>query len=158
VTAAGEVALRRATAADLDALARLRWQFTFEDEEPGELRDDYERAFRLTVGEGIESGRWHVFVADAGGEVVAHMYVGLIEKVPRPVTGPRWLGYLTNVYTVPAWRGLGVGTRLLREIQEWCRAESVELLVVWPSEESVELYRRLGFERHWDPLVWLATV
>jgi GNAT superfamily N-acetyltransferase len=148
-------AFRTATAADLPALAAMRRTFTFEDPEPSATpRDDFEQAFEEIVGEGIASGRWTIWLAEADGEIVSHVYVGLIEKIPRPTRENRWIGYVTNVYTRPEQRGRGVGAALLEQVTSWASHVDVELLVVWPSEESVGFYESAGFASRRDPLVW----
>lgn len=148
-------AIRTATAADLPALAAMRRMFTFEDPEASATpRDDFEQAFEEIVGAGIASGRWTVWLAEADGEIVSHVYVGLIEKIPRPTRENRSIGYVTNVYTRPEQRGRGVGAALLARVTSWATREDVELLFVWPSDESVGFYERAGFASGRDPLVW----
>lgn len=66
-------------------------------------------------------------------------------KLPRPSAPPGAWGYVTNVYTLPEWRNRRVASELLRRVIEWARAERLELLIVWPSERSVEFYERAGF-------------
>lgn len=148
------IAFRTASAADIGTLAAMRLAFTFEDPEPGAVvRPDYDAAFKETVEEGIASGRWTVWLAEANGEILSHVYVGLIEKIPRPTRESRWIGYVTNVYTSPEHRGQGVGTALLERVGEWAAERDVELLFVWPSDESVGFYERAGFATGRDPLV-----
>ena len=108
------------------------------------------------MGEGIASGRWTIWLAEADGEIASHAYIGLIDKIPRPTRGSRWLGYVTNVYTRPEQRGRGIGTALLEQVTAWAVEHDIELLVVWPSEESVGFYERAGFVSGRDPLVWMA--
>jgi GNAT superfamily N-acetyltransferase len=86
--------------------------------------------------------------------IVAHAFVALLDKVPRPVETPRRIGYLTNVYARRSHRGSGLGGRLLEAVTGWAHASGIELLVVWPSEESISLYRRHGFASGEEPLVW----
>ena len=50
------------------------------------------------------------------------------------------LGYVTNVYTRPAYRGRGIGTRLMSHVLQWAREHDLESLIVWPSETSVRFY------------------
>ena len=144
---------RRGTRDDIPELAKMRRDFTFEDGVSPE-RDGYEDDFARVVGDGITSGRWAVWVAEVDGEIVSHMFVGLVDKIPRPTREPRWLGYLTNVYTRRAHRNLGIGAALLERVTAWARKSDVELLVVWPSEESLQFYERAGFASGRDPLVW----
>ena len=150
-----KIVFRTATASDLSSLAAMRHAFTFEDHAPpATSRADFGTAFEETVGTGIASGRWTVWLAETGNEIVSHVYVGLIEKIPRPTREHRWIGYVTNVYTRPEHRGQGVGTALLERVTAWAAERDVELLVVWPSEESISFYERAGFASGRDPLVW----
>ena len=151
-------AFRTATASDLPTLAAMRLAFTFEDPAPqATSRGDFEAAFEEIVGTGIASGRWTVWLAETANEIVSHVYVGLIEKIPRPTQEHRWIGYVTNVYTRPDHRGHGVGAALLERVTSWAAERDVELLVVWPSDESVGFYERAGFASGRDPLVWESS-
>ncbi len=151
----GDVVVRQATVRDVSELAALRRVFTEEDPPPGEPRADFGEAFREVVGEGLEDGSWIVWVAESEGEIVAHAFVALVPKVPRSVEAPSHLGYLTNVYTRPAYRGRGLGAKVLGAVTDWARQGGIELLIVWPSERSVSLYRRHGFASRGEPLVWV---
>jgi GNAT superfamily N-acetyltransferase len=149
--------VRRATVSDVPQLAELRRAWTYEEDAPDAtvVRGDFDEAFRRIVSDGIETGRWIVWVAEVGGEIVSHAFVAVIDKIPRPTVGFPAIGYLTNVYTRPEFRGQGFGTRVLDAVTAWSRNSDVELLVVWPSEESVSHYERHGFADRGEPLVWL---
>lgn len=147
--------IRLARSVDTQTLARMRYDWTVEDGMgPVRERGDFERAFVETVARGLADGRWRIWVADEDGAIVSHVFVGLIEKVPRPTRDARWIGYVTNVYTRPEHRGRGVGTLVLEAVQAWAADEGVELLFVWPSDESVSFYESAGFSSGRDPLVW----
>ncbi|MBA3566230.1 MAG: GNAT family N-acetyltransferase [Actinobacteria bacterium] len=88
--------------------------------------------------------------------MVSHAFIGLVDKIPRPTPEQRWIGYLTNVYTRPAFRSLGLGGLVLESVKTWASEEDVELLIVWPSERSVGFYRRHGFVGDAEPLVWMS--
>jgi GNAT superfamily N-acetyltransferase len=148
------VVVRQGTVSDVGELAALRRAWTFEDSDCPP-RSDYERAFTRVVGDGIVSGRWAVWLAEIDGAIVSHAFVGLIDKIPGPTPGHAAIGYLTNVYTRPEFRGRGIGGAVLDAVAEWARDEGIELLVVWPSKESVTHYERHGFANRGEPLVWL---
>jgi GNAT superfamily N-acetyltransferase len=149
--------VRRATVSDVPQLAELRRSWTCEEDAPDAavVGGDFDAAFARLVSDGIETGRWIVWVAEIGGEIVSHAFVGVIDKIPRPTVGFPVIGYLTNVYTRPEFRGQGLGTLVLDAVTAWSRDSDVELLVVWPSEESVAHYERHGFADRGEPLVWL---
>ena len=73
-----------------------------------------------------------------------------------PTHESRKIGYLTNAYTVPEYRNRGIGGRLLKAAQEDATNEDVELMLVWPSDESLGFYRDHGFNSERDPLIWKA--
>ena len=73
------------------------------------------------------------------------MFLQIIEKIPKPVPGSSSIGYLTNFYVVAAWRGHGIGGALLDEVHDHARATGLESVILWPSTESVPLYRRHGY-------------
>jgi GNAT superfamily N-acetyltransferase len=135
----------------------MRYVFTLEDLEPNAvLQAGYEEECRAFVLDAIKGGRWHVWVAEEDDEIVSHLFVALVDKVPRPVQEKRRIAYMTNVYTRPSHRGRGIGGELLRRAQEAARDADVELIIVWPSDESVSFYQRHGFNRPVEPLIWPA--
>jgi N-acetylglutamate synthase-like GNAT family acetyltransferase len=150
--------IRRASFEDVDELVAMRRDFTFEDEgsQGRASRPEYEIECREFLIEAISSGRWDIWVAEAGGQIVSHAYVALVDKVPRPVRENRRIGYMTNVYTRPSHRASGIGGRLVERAQEAARESDVELMIVWPSAESITFYKRHGFKEAVsdEPLIW----
>lgn len=139
------IRIRLASASDGAALAALRWEFSHGDggeaeENRSEFHDRWTRFWEAAQERG-----WLVWVAERDGQLIGNMWLQLVEKVPRPGNQIRYLGYLTNVYVKPEARGQDVGSRILAEVIAWSKRENLELLFVWPSSESVEFYRRAGF-------------
>lgn len=139
------ITIRLASASDGTALAALRWEFSQEDggdaeENRSEFHDGWTRFWDTAQARG-----WLVWVAERDGQLIGNMWLQLVEKVPRPGTKVRYLGYLTNVYVTPEARGQEVGGKILAEVIAWAKTENLELLFVWPSSESVEFYKRAGF-------------
>jgi len=81
--------IRHATSGDLGALIEMRRSFTLEDAPSEVLRPDYDTTMRTFLQNALNSGRWKVWVAEVGGEVVSHVYLALVDKVPRPNCGSR---------------------------------------------------------------------
>jgi predicted N-acetyltransferase YhbS len=154
-----DVGIRLAALRDIDALVEMRRTFTFEDPETSEStgRREFEAECAAFLAEAISSGRWQIWVAELGAQIVAHVYVALIDKVPRPVPEYARLAYLTNVYTRPEFRGRGIGAQLIRRAQAAARNADVELMIVWPAEGSIDFFKREGFAVPDDPLIWKAS-
>lgn len=83
---------------------------------------------------------------------VAYIYIELIRKVPRPgrVTNP--FAYMTNVYTLPEYRGKGIGSILITKVNEWAAKMNYEFIIVWPSDTGIEFYSRNGYSLCKEPM------
>ena len=152
------LSIRAAIQSDIDDLVEMRREFTFEDAEPSERvgRPEYDTECAAFLADAIAGGRWHVWVAEIDARIVSHVFVALIDKVPRPVRENSKIAYLTNVYTRPAFRRQGIGAQLVRRAQAAAREADVELIIVWPSDESVDFYQREGFAVPGEALIWDA--
>jgi len=136
----------------------MRRDFTFEDGGHGEgmSRTGYEADCAAFLEDAICGGRWNIWVAEQNERIVAHVFVALVDKVPRPVRENSKIAYLTNVYTRPSFRGKGIGAKLMERAREAAREADVELMIVWPSKESLSFYEREGFTAPDEPLIWEA--
>ena len=152
-----EPTIRSARPSDIDQLVDMRWDFTYEGKEPVPDRDpSYDGAARAFLNGAIARNSWEIWVAEMDGRLVSHAFVALIDKVPRPGQTHSRIAYLTNVYTLPDYRGRGIGARVVQRAQDAAQLQAVELMIVWPSDESVDFYAREGFMAPKDLLVWAA--
>jgi len=145
--------IRKATEEDIEALILMRWEFTLEHRSG--VSNDFEffaTECQAFLEEAINSERWRIWIAELDGIIASHIYVQLIDKVPRPgrITYP--FAYMTNVYTDPEYRSQGIGSQLLKTIQEWAAANKFEFIIVWPSDESRGFYARNGYRLCNDPM------
>jgi GNAT superfamily N-acetyltransferase len=92
----------------------------------------------------VGSSPWRCWVIDDGKQLLGHVCVQLFEKMPNPVNEPELHAYVTNFYIVPELRNHGLGGRLLKKALSWCRAQSVDAVILWATAESKSLYRRCG--------------
>lgn len=140
--------IRLAGRDDADELARLRWDFSPDEiAASGQTFESFREGFSIWLSTALERGNWAIWVVEAEGRIVSNMYVNTVYKVPRPGQFHGKWGYVTNVYTEPAYRGRGLGAALMRRMTDWARQDGMELLLVWPSEEAVPFYERAGFVR-----------
>ncbi|MEU7729120.1 GNAT family N-acetyltransferase [Streptomyces sp. NPDC040724] len=139
--------VRPARPADARTLAELRWAFKQEDYEgqppaPARHLEEAERWIHDRLG----GGRWLAWVAETGGDICGHVFLGLVERIPEPYGDNNPVGYVTNFFVLPPQRNDGVGTALLAALKRHARGAGLEGLIVWPSELSTPLYRRCGFQ------------
>ncbi|QGQ93816.1 GNAT family N-acetyltransferase [Paenibacillus psychroresistens] len=138
--------IRLATERDIDQLIRMRYDFTLEY--APEINADYEIFYlecKTFLEKAITGARWFIWVAEVDEKVVSHIYIQLIDKVPRPgrITYP--FGYVTNVYTLPLFRSKGIGSQIIKSVERWAKEGNLEFLIVWPSMEGVPFYERNGY-------------
>ena len=156
MTDLSSLVLRQAQPADAPALASMRWADSTEDgaasPQPAPPDDEFRAHFVPFIHRALAGGQWAIWIAELDGRAVAHIYVHLVGKVPRPGRPfARW-GYVTAVYALPEVRNTGIGSRLLRRVIDWALEQRLELLLVWPSERAVPFYERAGFTPSPDAL------
>lgn len=95
---------------------------------------------------GLADGSFMCWLAVDGGEVVATGGVCFIQWPPTFYNPSGQLGYVTNMYTVPAYRRQGLASGLLRLVADEAAARGIRMLRLHASDEAVSVYRRFGFE------------
>jgi GNAT superfamily N-acetyltransferase len=145
--------IRKALPQDIDQLVRMRWNFTNEDYP--EVKADYDAFYtecRAFLEEALQGNRWSIWLAEVDGVIISHIFVQFIQKVPRPgrVTHP--FAYMTNVYTLPEYRGQGIGSRIMQTIEQWGRDMLLEFIIVWPADDSVHFYEKNGYKLCTEPM------
>jgi GNAT superfamily N-acetyltransferase len=139
-----DAAVRLATDAELEAVARLRWRWVRES--GGEVlpaRDAYAAAAAAWAREHADS---HVpLVAVADGEVVGMAWLAIQARVPSPRALERRSGDLQSCYVVPEHRGAGLGRRLAEAVLEEARRRGLEHVTVHSSVDAIPVYERAGF-------------
>ncbi|MEO4052261.1 GNAT family N-acetyltransferase [Solibacillus sp. CAU 1738] len=152
--------LRLAKKEDIRELVQMRWDFTLEDYPNTFNEQDYvgfSEECTAFLQQAIDGESWYIWVAEINEQIVSHIYIELIQKVPRPgrITYP--FAYMTNVYTKEMYRGKGIGSQLLSKINQWVKDNNYEFVIVWPSEEGVEFYKRNGYVNCKEALEYFPT-
>lgn len=134
---------------DYSQLAEIKWIHAAEDDlDYGEHNLEDVDKFEFTsrfITFLKEHKEYRIFVAEENNFVVSAMFVCEIPKLPKPNGHAESIAYLTNVFTVKKHRNKGIGTQLLNYIKEYLTERKCELILVFPSEKSVEWYERNGF-------------
>ena len=149
---------RPATEKDLLALAEMRWTWRVEEDEEDGVEPAVEKAEFLAtcvafLKRGLADGSWVYWVAEKDGQLISQIFVRRVVKVPKPDRLHDEYGYVTNVYTKPAFRNQGIGSKLMKHVLNWAKAQDLEFLVVWPGEESIRFYERAGFAFDAEPVM-----
>ena|SRR4029077_209242 len=139
--------IRLARSRDCSALAEMRYRFRAETQSVTQTKSRFMRRCTPWMRKRFRSGShpWRCWVAEDGKQLLGHVCVQLIEKIPNPVNEPEFHAYVTNFYVVPEMRDHGFGKKLLDKALSWCRARQTDAVILWPSAASRSLYRRCGF-------------
>lgn len=151
--------IRLAEVKDIDQLIKMRWDFTIEHAESkkDESFNDFEKECWLFLENAINGGQWFIWVAEENGKVVSHIFIELIQKVPRPgrITYP--FAYVTNVYTIPEYRNKGIGSKVHELINTWIKENNYEFVIVWPSDEAINYYKKNGYVHCTEPMEYFPS-
>ncbi|WP_026374113.1 GNAT family N-acetyltransferase [Agrococcus lahaulensis] len=139
-----DVEVRQAADAELESVARLRWQW---------VRESSEEPLPEPAAYAAEAAAWarahadsHVpFVAVASGEVVGMAWLAIQARVPSPRAIERRSGDLQSCYVVPEHRGAGLGRRLAEAVLDEARRRGLEHVTVHSSVDAIPVYERAGF-------------
>jgi GNAT superfamily N-acetyltransferase len=136
--------IRRASAADGDALAELRWLWQVGARgETGMSRAEFGTEFLRWLHDHRDS---HVsFLAELDDVAVGMAWLATIERVPGPVVWRRLAGSLQSLFVAPSHRGRGLGSALAAAVIAEATERGLDYVIVHPSQRSFPLYRRLGF-------------
>lgn len=155
--------IRLAKEADYGQLADMKWLHCQEDEADygeGKYRlssVEKDAFFEEFVSFMKNHPAYRVYAAYDGETVASAMFVYLIPKTPKPGREQKYIAYLTNVFTRKEYRNQGVGSRLMQHIKSELAKENCELIFAWPSEKSMNWYKRMGFTSDEELLVCNLT-
>jgi GNAT superfamily N-acetyltransferase len=139
--------IRRATLADIEALARLRLALL---REMGNIRDESQEAPLLDALRGylqrtMATDQFLAWVAEVDGQVVAISGLVFFERPPDAGNPAGVEAYLMNMYTLPAWRGLGLARALLDEIIGHVRTTLARRISLHATDAGRPIYESAGF-------------
>lgn len=145
--------VRKATAADAPALARLRWQWLAEKrDEPSVDRASFLAFFAAWV---IDHLPTHVpFLLEVDGRIAGMAWLMLADRVPSPARVDRRTGDVQSVYVLPELRNGGAGAALIDAVLAEARDRELEHVTVHSSERAIPFYLRSGFAHGQRWLQW----
>lgn len=108
--------------------------------------------YREHVLKRVQDSGGRVIIADVNGEFAGYAVLLLrCTNDERPDERAHVYALVAELLVAPAYRGSGLGTRLLRRCEELARAEGVKWLrveVLARNEGARRLYDRYGFSEH----------
>lgn len=137
--------IRKATLEDIPALCELRkLQLIDEGYDPavGNMDAELDAFFRKYLADG-SLVEW---VAEEKGEIIATGAVMFYEFPPIFFDPQSIRGYVTNMYTAPAYRRQGVATKMLELVAAEARERHVGFLWLGASKLGRPVYEKFGFK------------
>jgi GNAT superfamily N-acetyltransferase len=161
---ASTYAVRRATAADLDELLRLRrlMMALLDDpvhQPPGQADADWESASRAFLVAGLAAGTVGAFVAEseADGAVVGGGVGNILQRLSAPWNPTGRYGHIASMVTDPEWQRRGIGGRVLDELLAWFTSEGITRVELTATTFGEPIYRSRGFAERSDlAMRWVA--
>ncbi|MFG3642996.1 GNAT family N-acetyltransferase [Micromonospora sp. NPDC047762] len=136
--------VRRASAADVGALAELRGI----DEGRLSAYTDWVASHRDT----------HLpFIAEIDGDVVGAAWLHVAARVPSNDSLDRRYGDIQSVEVREEYRNRGIGGALVTAILTEARARGLLHVTVHSGRRAVDFYLRNGFSHHRQILLWEPT-
>jgi len=139
---------RLATITDINQLVELRLAMQIEVNGPRDA--SVLKAYRDSVLEyfdrALRQGSYVSAVADVSGKIVSANGLIFYEKPPSLTGAYGRVGYVTNVYTAPEWRGKGLASELMRLVVEHARSVGTDKLHLGATDAGIGVYERVGFK------------
>jgi GNAT superfamily N-acetyltransferase len=129
-------------------LALLREVHSLSDVAPSELTAALYAYFERTLA--TRSGT--TVVAESGGHLIACGSLNPMQRLPSPRNLLGTDAYLTNMYTVPEWRGRGVGTAIVQRLISEARQQNAKRILLQATDAGRPVYRACGFQAKPDAM------
>lgn len=141
-----QLTYRLATAQDTDALVSLRVQQL--SDEGAAITPTLAPALNDFYLQHLQAQTFLSWLALDGAQIVGTSGMSFTEKPPYAQNLTGRVGLLSSMYTLPAYRRLGIAKALLARIMEEARARGCGVVYISASEMGAPLYLSCGFQKH----------
>ncbi|SDS14535.1 Ribosomal protein S18 acetylase RimI [Paenibacillaceae bacterium GAS479] len=142
-----EFDLRRAKQSDVESLLELRIELL---QEVGNIKNQEEMervrsANKMYYEKHLNNGDYISFVAESQGKIIGTCGLILIMRPPYLLNLLGIDAYITNVYTIPNYRGMGIATALMDNCIEFAKSNNVGRIILNASTDGKSVYEKRGF-------------
>lgn len=147
-----EIEYHQATEADIETIINCRVAFLSEHfgEQTQECVADLKKHLRLYFSEGLNR-KYICWLARDEANVVG--IGGLtIREHPGSFRNPTGLmGYVMNMYTVPAYRNRGIAYSILEKLIDSGKQMGINMFELHATQLGEPVYQKYGFQKHNEP-------
>ena len=142
------ITYRKATIDDLDELVRLRIEFLKEVQKV-ETRQYSEEELSTSLREylftSINNDAFVAWLAISEGEVIATSGLCFLQITPGFTLINGKIAYILNIYTLPNWRGKGVGKQVFDHILHEAINRGYKRISLHASDDGRPIYEKFDF-------------
>jgi len=144
--------VKEATLDDIEGICCLFSEgmaFQEERDEYFKLSVDAVENFRGFVSQQITNTNSRLIVAKSKREILGYCLAFLLQR--PPVFARREYVMITDLVITQEYRRMGLGSRLIREQERWCREKGIgwiEAQVSSLNQEATSFWRKIGFMPH----------
>ncbi len=141
------ITYRKADQTDIDTLTKMRVEFLCEvnGEKMGPLKDRLQIENRRYFARAMAEDTLVVWMALYGGEIVANVGLTLYDVPPSCSCVNGKIGYISNVYTLPRYRGQGIASILMEQLMAEAKARGCTKIVLNATDMGRPIYEKFGF-------------
>ncbi|MDF7816306.1 GNAT family N-acetyltransferase [Runella sp. MFBS21] len=150
-----ETTFRKATPDDIDALIRLRTAF-LKEIQPLETRQIDDETLHTSLKnyfkENIANDTFVAWLAEVDGQIIATSGLCFFQIVPGYTLQDGKIAYILNIYTLPEWRGRGIGKRIFEYILEETKQRGYQRISLHATSDGQPIYEKFGFRLTTDEM------
>ena len=143
-----KIIIRKARSTDLEKLLSFE-QGIIAAERPFDPTLKEEKIHYYDIEQMISAPHIEVLVAEIDLEIVGSGYARI--AAPKPYLNHDTYAYLGFMYTDMNYRGLGVNSKIIESLKDWCRSQNVfelRLDVYNDNASAIKAYEKVGFKKH----------
>lgn len=147
------ITYHKATVSDAELLAEMRIQFIldFTGPQPEQQIDNLKKTLTTYFQNSIAGNNCISYVAKYNTEIAGTGTIVFREQPGNFKNPTGRVGYVMNMYTVPAFRKKGICNCILDKLIEDARAQGIVAFELHATKEGEPIYIKNGFQIHSEP-------
>jgi GNAT superfamily N-acetyltransferase len=141
------ISYRNANIDDIDILTQMRVSMLCDGTDyADEFKEKLQNNTKQYMINGFRDKNFFAWVADLNGEIIAMSGLTLYVLPPNDWCPSGKSAYIGNMYTLPDFRGQGIGSKLLILAMEAAKEMGSERILLNATDMGRPIYEKYGFE------------